>query len=83
MTPKQFKELVESLLPNTSVTVTKLPHRYQYKITYYLNKSSEQTYTLQYEVFSPKITMHSATNIINDILANQSYHINAIIKNEE
>lgn len=73
MTPKQFKEYLETLL-NVSVSVHKLPKRYRYTITYNITDNSP-TYTINYEIFSTKVSKSSALDIFTDITQNMIYHL--------
>ncbi len=73
LTPNQFKELLESTF-KVAVKVKRLSKRYSYTITYQLS-TSLPVYQMNYEIFSTRVSMRTAVNIVNDIMENMKYHI--------
>lgn len=73
LTPNQFKELLESTF-KVAVKVKRLSKRYSYTITYQLS-TSLPVYQLNYEIFSSRVSMHTAIKIVKDIMENMEYHI--------
>lgn len=73
LTPKQFKKLLESLI-NVSVKVKRLSKRYRYTVSYQLGISSP-VYQINYEIFSTKVSMRTALQLVDDIMENMKYHV--------
>lgn len=73
LTPLQFKELLENTF-KVSVKVKRLSKRYSYTITYQLS-TSLPVYQMNYEIFSSRVSMHTAVKIVSDIMENMKYHI--------
>lgn len=73
LTPNQFKELLENTF-KVSVKVKRLSKRYRYTISYQLCTSSP-VYQMNYEIFSTKVSMRTALNIVDDIMENMKYHV--------
>ena len=73
LTPNQFKELLESTF-KVAVKVKRLSKRYNYTITYQLS-TNLPVYQLNYEIFSTRVSMRTAVNIVSDIMENMKYHI--------